>query len=124
MRQILLTAAVAVVGFAGPVCADPVKLSGPEIKALFSGNTVHGTWAGKEYWSYFEADGWTTYLPAGGKPANGRWGVNATQYCSTWDPGGTACYDVYRDGESVLWSPSSGTERYPSTLLNGDQIPK
>jgi hypothetical protein len=106
-----------------PAFAGPVKLSGPEIKALFSGNTVHGTWAGKEYWSFFGADGWTTYRAAGGKPADGRWGASATQYCSTWDPGGSSCYDIYRDGDQILWVPASG-ERYPSTLLTGDQVPK
>ena len=108
----------------GSALADPVKLSGPEIKALFSGNTVHGSWAGHEYWSYFEPDGWTAFLPVGGKLTNGRWGVNATQYCSTWDPGGTTCYDVYRDGETVVWGQPSSGERYPSTLLAGNQIPK
>jgi len=75
---------VALIALAGPAHADPVKLTGAEIKAAFTSNTVHGTWAGKEYWSYFGGDGWTTYLTAGGDSSNGRWGVNATQYCSTW----------------------------------------
>ncbi|HVO02959.1 MAG TPA: hypothetical protein VMT54_12195 [Candidatus Cybelea sp.] len=104
--------------------ADPVKLSGAEIKTLFTGNTVHGQWAGKEYWSYFGADGWTTYLAKGGQPANGRWVVTATQYCSTWNPGGTSCYDLYRDGDTIVWRVPSSGERYPSALLTGDQLPK
>jgi len=111
-------------GVAVPALAAPVKLSGPEIKALLSGNTVHGTWAGREYWSYFADDGWTTYLPAGGKPSNGRWAANTDQYCSTWASSGTSCYDIYRDGETVVWSVPSSGERYPSTLLTGDQVPK
>src|ERR1700760_4887748 len=109
---------------AAPAFADPVKLSGPEIKALLTGNTVHGTWAGKEYWSFFGADGWTTYLAKGGKPADGRWGVSATQYCSTWDPGGSSCYDIYRDGEKIVWGVPSSGDRYDSQLLSGNQIPK
>jgi hypothetical protein len=108
----------------GSAAADPVKLSGAEIKALLTGNTVHGTWAGKEYWSFFGADGWTTYLPKGGAPSNGRWAASTTQYCSTWAQSGTSCYDLYRDGETVVWGVPSSGERYPSTLLSGDQIPK
>lgn len=107
----------------GAALAEPVKLSGPEIKALLSGNTVHGDWAGSEYWSYFGPDGWTTYLSKGGKPADGRWGVSSTQYCSTWDPGGTSCYDIYRDGDLVLWG-TKNDQRYKSELLNGNQLPK
>ncbi len=123
MRRLSHALIAALICTAAPAVADPVKLSGPEIKALLSGNTVHGTWAGKEYWSFFGSDGWTTYLAAGGKPADGRWGASSTQYCSTWDPGGSSCYDLYRDGDSILWVPASG-ERYPSTLLTGNQVPK
>ena len=124
MRRLSQALLAALLCAAGPAGADPVKLSGTEIKALLTGNTVHGTWAGKEYWSFFGADGWTTYLSKGGKPANGRWAASSTQYCSTWDPGGTSCYDIYRDGDAVVWGVPSSGERYPSTLLTGDQIPK
>ena len=115
---------LAFIALLGPADADPVKLSGAEIKAAFSGNTVHGQWAGKEYWSYFADDGWTVYLPAGGDRSNGRWGVNATQYCSTWPQGGTSCYDIYRDGTSIVWGVPSSGARYESTLLDGNQLPK
>ncbi|HVM83825.1 MAG TPA: hypothetical protein VMW18_08050 [Candidatus Binatia bacterium] len=104
--------------------ADPVKLTGAEIKAAFTSNTVHGTWAGKEYWSYFGGDGWTTYLPAGGNSSDGRWGVDAAQYCSTWAQSGSSCYDIYRDGTRIVWGVPSSGARYESTLLDGDQLPK
>jgi hypothetical protein len=120
--QSLLLILIAASG--GSAWAEPVKLTGPEIKALLSGNTVHGTWVGKEYWSFFGGDGWTTYRAANGRPADGRWGASATQYCSTWDPGGSSCYDIYRDGETILWGVPSSGARYPSTLLTGNQIPK
>ena len=76
-----------VLAASGAASAEPVKLAGPEIKALFTGNTVHGDWAGREYWSFFGADGWTTYLAKGGKSDDGRWYASETQYCSTWHSG-------------------------------------
>jgi hypothetical protein len=124
MKRLSTILLVVLLVAAGSALADPVKLTGPEIKALLTGNTVHGTWSGKEYWSFFGTDGWTTFLVAGRKPADGRWGTSATQYCSTWDPGGSACYDIYRDGETILWRASAGGDRYPSTLLTGNQVPK
>ena len=124
MRHLSQILVAALICAAAPAGADPVKLSGPAIKTLLTGNTVHGTWAGKEYWSFFGGDGWTTYRAAGGKPANGRWAASATQYCSTWDPGGTSCYDIYQDGDAVVWGVPSSGDRYPSILLTGDQVPK
>lgn len=124
MKRLSLLPVIVAMCVSGPVSADPVKLSGPEIKALFSGNTVHGTWAGREYWSFFAADGWTTYQPAGGKPQDGRWGVSATQYCSTWENSGSQCYDILKDGETIVWSVPSSGNRYNSALLPGNQLPK
>ena len=118
-----LSIATLLIALGGTASADPVKLTGPEIKALFTGNTVHGDWAGKEYWSYFGADGWTTYLAKGGKPDDGRWYASATQYCSTWHSGGATCYDIYKDGDQIVWETAE-KHRYASTLLTGDQIPK
>ncbi len=114
---------VLLLGAAGTAAAEPVKLAGPEIKALFTGNTVHGDWAGREYWSFFGADGWTTYRAKGGKPDDGRWYVSATQYCSTWHSGGATCYDIYRDGDRIVWETAE-KHRYASQLLTGDQVPK
>lgn len=107
-----------------PAWAEPVKLSGAEIKKLFTGNTVHGDWAGKEYWSFFSADGWTTYRAKGGKPDDGRWYASETQYCSTWHAGGATCYDIYKDSDKIIWETPIEKNRYVSELLTGDQVPK
>jgi hypothetical protein len=70
---------------------DPVKLTGPEIKALFDGKSVEGFWGQAHYRSYFDPSGMTLYQEEGRPPQQGRWHVSDTQYCSRWEPGGTTC---------------------------------
>jgi len=102
---------------------EPVKLTGPEIKALFDGNSVDGIWGQAHYHSYFDPAGMTLYQEEGRPPQEDRWHVSDTQYCSRWEPGGTTCYDIYRDGEQIIWvSPDSG-HRYSSVLISGKAVP-
>lgn len=107
-----------------PALAAPKPLATDEIRTLLTGNTVHGTWAGREYFSYFEANGWTTYVQPGKPSSLGRWQAHDDKYCSKWGEGGSeSCYALEMDGDTLLWVTSAG-ERYPSTVLPGDQLPK
>lgn len=102
---------------------EPIKLMGPEIKALFDGNSVDGIWGQAHYHSYFDPGGMTLYQEEGRPPQEGRWHVSDTQYCSRWEPGGTTCYDIYRDSEQIIWvSPDSG-HRDSSVLVSGKAVP-
>lgn len=103
--------------------AEPVHMSGQEIYDLFKNNTVHGDWAGTEYWSYFGEDGWTTYKTAGVPAQTGRWSTNQTQYCSIWGEAPQACYDILKDGWTLIWVTRDGNH-YTSQWLQGDQTPK
>lgn len=119
----LAGAALLAVSGAGIATAEPIHMSGQEIYDLFKGNTVHGDWAGKEYWSYFGADGWTTYKTKGAEVQTGRWSTNATQYCSIWGEAPPACYDILKDGLTLIWVTRDGNH-YTSQWLQGDQTPK
>jgi len=107
-----------------PALAAPKPLMTDEIRALLAGNTVHGTWAGREYFSYFEANGWTTYVEPGKPSSQGRWQARDNKYCSKWGEfGSESCYALELDGDTLLWITTEGT-RYPSTVLTGEQLPK
>lgn len=108
----------------GPASAAPHPLNADEIRAALTGNTVHGTWAGREYFSFFDANGWTFYVEPGRPETRGRWQAHDGKYCSKWGEGGTeSCYALELDGETLLWVTNEG-ERYPSRILPGDQLPK
>jgi hypothetical protein len=117
-----LSSALLLIGPALPAAAEPIRMSGQEIYALFKGNTVHGEWAGTEYWSYFGTDGWTTYKTKGAELQTGRWSTNQTQYCSIWGEARQACYDILKDGWTLIWVTRDGNH-YTSTLLQGNQTP-
>ncbi|HEY3145899.1 MAG TPA: hypothetical protein VGJ75_06095 [Dongiaceae bacterium] len=107
-----------------PAWAAPKPLGTDDIRSLLTGNTVHGSWAGKEYFSYFEANGWTTYVEPGKPSSQGRWQAHADKYCSKWgEMGSETCYALEMDGDTLLWITSEGA-RYPSKILLGDQLPK
>lgn len=107
-----------------PALAAPKPLATDDIRTLLTGNTVHGTWAGREYFSYFEANGWTTYVEPGKPSTLGRWQAHGDKYCSKWgEMGSESCYALEMDGDTLLWVTNEGT-RYPSKILPGDQLPK
>jgi len=96
--------------------AEPVKLSGDEIKSWINGRTVEGVWAGTRYSQDFQTNGATIYTPDGGRPDRGRWWVTETQYCSHWERSGGSCYNVLRDGETLIWEAPGSGKRYPATV--------
>lgn len=115
---------LAVCVLALPALAAPKPLATDDIRILLAGNTVHGTWAGREYFSYFEANGWTTYVEPAKPSTLGRWQAHADKYCSKWgEMGSENCYALEMDGDTLLWVTTEGT-RYPSKILPSDQLPK
>jgi hypothetical protein len=122
LARILSAALIAIMTM--PALAAPKPLSTDDIRALLAGNTVHGTWAGREYFSYFGANGWTTYVEPGKPSSQGRWQARDDKYCSKWGEfGSESCYTLEMDGDTLLWVTTEGA-RYPSTVIEGDQLPK
>jgi hypothetical protein len=122
IRSTLFGAALCLLAL--PTLADPRALGTEDIRALLTGNTVHGTWAGKDYFSYFGPDGSTTYVVPGQPATRGRWQAHGDRYCSRWsEVGAETCYALEMDGDTLLWVTSEGV-RYPSKVLVGEQLPK
>jgi len=120
MRAHLLLVAAAIACSLGvrSASAEEQKLTTDEIQKAFAGNTVHGMWGQTEYYSFFDPGGATDYTTRRGTD-RGRWHAAHDQYCSQWQMSGESCYDIYRDGDRIIWViPSSGT-RYDSTLMPG-----
>lgn len=99
--------------------AEERRLTGPEIAEALTGNTVHGMWGATEYRSYFDAGGATIYVAKGRQPDTGSWRVRDDRYCSVWAMSGESCYDIYRDGDRIIWSVPDSTKRYDSVLIPG-----
>ena len=94
------------------------KMTGVEIQAALTGNSVHGIWGESEYKSYFGSDGTTIYHAKGRDPTQGRWRTTDSQYCSTWRDV-ESCYDLYRNGDEIIWFVPETGHRYPSSLVKG-----
>ena len=100
------------------------KLTAGEIQTLLDGRTALGNWRGTDTRQYFETSGATVYLPKGGVPDEGKWKVDAAknQYCSWWQRGGWACYDVETDGSTYYWVTPGDDYRSPFTMVDGRQM--
>lgn len=118
----LLTAVV--LAAATPAGAAEQRLTGLKIHEALAGNTVAGEWEGQSYRSYFRPDGLTVYKPEGGEAENGKWRVDqeTDQYCSWWARSGWSCYNLYRDGRTIIWEIPGTGARYPSRILGGNQL--
>ena len=121
MRAVLF-AALIVIAPTLSAHADEQKLTSDEIKAAFIGNSVHGLWGDTEYYSFFDGDGSTSYTTKRGTDW-GRWAAAHDQYCSKWQMSGESCYDIYRDGDKIIWIVPASGKRYESTLLSGKPEP-
>ena len=95
-----------------------------QIFEALAGNTVVGVWDNTPYRSYFRPDGLTIYQPNGGTAVSGKWRVDREkdQYCSWWARSGWSCYDIYRDGRTIIWVVPYSGQRYPSRILPGKQL--
>lgn len=124
MKQFLRLALVLLLLVPASAWAEPERLTGAEIAAALTGNTVDGLWGGTPYRSYFDAGGFTLYQPAGQPAERGQWRADQERdlYCSHWERSGWSCYEIYRDGDTIIWALPGGGTRTPSTLLQGDQL--
>ena len=103
--------------------AQERELTGAEVAAWISGNTVVGTWAGAAYRQYFSPDGWTDYDQVGVAVDRGRWWVTDDRYCSHWDASGDACYRVLRDGDTLIWQTVGVfSRRFTAEVLSGNRL--
>ncbi len=116
--HLVLVAAIACSLAPRSSAAEEKKLTTDEIQKAFAGNTVHGMWGQTEYFSFFDPSGATDYTTKRGTD-RGRWRAAHDQYCSQWQMSGESCYDIYRDGERIIWTIPSGGTRYDSTLMPG-----
>jgi hypothetical protein len=117
--RLLLASAMACCFLAArPAAAEERKLTTDEIQKAFAGNSVHGMWGQTEYYSFFDPNGATDYTTKRGTD-RGRWRAAHDQYCSQWQMSGESCYDIYRDGERIIWLVPSSGARYDSTLIGG-----
>ena len=66
----------------------------------------------------FGSDGTTIYHAKGRDPTQGRWRTTDSQYCSTWRDV-ESCYDLYRNGDEIIWFVPETHHRYPSSLVKG-----
>ena len=126
-RSLWLAAALSaslIAGIGSPARAeDPKPLTGAEIATLLVGNSIEGSWGGSSHFrSYFAADGTTLYQPEGQPPEQGRWKVVGDQYCSVADDG-DACFNLYRDGDSLIWEDPNSQTRFPSSVIKGKAVP-
>ena len=116
--------ALAILLATGPARAEPKKLTAAGIAEALAGNTIEGLWGATPYRSYFDADGTTLYQAEGRPVDRGRWRADAAkdQYCSWWEQSGWSCYEIYREGETIIWAIPRSDTRYPSTLLEGRRL--
>ena len=127
MKQLCIALAALALLFGttpGDALAEARKLDASEIAEALTGNTVEGLWGQTPYRSDFDSNGLTLYKPQGRPADRGRWKVDKTshQYCSWWERSGWSCYDLYRDGDTIIWGIPGTSTRYPSALLEGKQL--
>lgn len=101
MRKTILAAIVA---FAFPLAAQADghghdKLSGEEISALVSGNTVEGSMmASCPYAEFYAADGMIK-----GDGYGGEWMIEGDTMCFSYGGESAGCWNVMMDGETLHW---------------------
>lgn len=94
-------------------------LTGGEIEAVLTGNTLHRCgWRAFRRWEYtgtHRPDGTMTgtiVWSGGGESADGTWAVEGDRYCRTWSNqwggGALGCFRVARDGGHLRFSHESG----------------
>ena len=115
----LLVAVALLLNVAVDAMAESRLLNAAEVNEALTGNTARGVEPGPAFLQYFDANGVTTYATRSAPVDHGRWRVDDDgRYCSQWRDGGWACYEVWAEGDRVVWVSSSGT-RYPAVMVEG-----
>jgi len=118
---LLLALLIAGAGFRAGA-QDLKPLTGAEIAILLAGNSIEGTWGPSHFRSYFATDGTTLYQPQGQTPEQGHWKVAGDQYCSVADEG-DVCFNLYRDGNDLIWEDPQSGKRFPANVIQGKAVP-
>ncbi len=102
--------------------AQSVKLNGPEIDVLLSGNTAVGDWDGVPYRQYFVPDGTTIFAQENARSARGNRRVEDEEYQSIW-PGDAEWkgWFVMEYAGQWFWV-SKSTPPTPFEVLEGEQL--
>ncbi|MGI9412117.1 MAG: hypothetical protein ACR2PM_00500 [Hyphomicrobiales bacterium] len=97
-------------------------LTGDEIRAALSGNTVEGVQDGADWKQYFDRNGQTTYV-SGGRASPGRWAVRGDRYCSQWPPSERwDCYRMTGEGDRMTFVPAGGGANWPAKVKKGNRL--
>ncbi len=105
--------------------AQETRLTAAEIKSTISGNSIKGEWQGASYKQYFDPDGTTVYSWLGSKPAvRGKWRIDEVKdlYCSKFPSWGNACYEIYLDGDTLIYIAPGNRLRLSAELLSGKHL--
>ena len=105
--------------------AQERKLSAAGIEDKLIGNTIQGLWQGRPYLQFFDGSGNTIYVEDGYGSSMGRWWVDAEEdtFCSSWQRGRSACYEVLDGGpDAIVWVLLGSGKQFPATVLHGDQL--
>jgi hypothetical protein len=114
----MLLAAIAGISIAAPAMADPVALSGNEMREAVAGATVEiDTPIGTKVPVTYAADGsvsgeaGSVAVFLGSATDHGRWWVAREKLChrwTTWFKGETTCLTVILDGQKITWTRDDG----------------
>ena len=119
MKRIFLLLLAVTTTFSCQLLSAQPRLDGPAIEKALAGNTAIYDNGAKQY---FSEQGWTDYFEVGRPRDRGKWEIRGNQYCSWWERGGWACYDVTGQNDRINFiAPNAGTT-YPGKLLPGKQI--
>jgi len=113
--------AAAAIALPASLCtAEPVSLSGDELRQAISGKTVFLNVSGFELPISYSANGRmlgklstvaASFSRGDGSQDRGKWWVSGDQLCQKWTAwmdGKTYCYKLTRDGQTVHWVRDDG----------------
>lgn len=93
--------------------ADEQTLSSTQIQKLLNGNSIQGTWHGRNYTQTFYADGNTSYKEGNNRPTFGEWRVNAEKdtFESRWGGPSWTAYHILISENKYYWVPEVGEKQ-------------
>ncbi len=101
------------------IADDQTKLNSEQIREYLSDRYVEGSYKGREWKSFFNANGDTHYSETNGRPSNGRWKAENDRYCSQWPPSAIwDCYYITANGEELTFVPEHGGDNWPAVRLD------